>query len=82
MLYTTSVGDGDDVYYRFGGAALCAMLKSRYKDIRKCQSTVRNVLSVEIFMLQAMKLKDKSCVPDLNICNIVIKGFFIFLTVA
>jgi len=73
---TTSVSDGDDVYYHFSGAALCAMLKSRYKDIRKCQSTVRNVLSVEIFMLQAMKLKDKSCVPEyLQYRN---KGFLYF----
>ena len=27
--------DGDDVYYRFGGAAICAMLKHRYKEIKK-----------------------------------------------
>jgi len=60
----TSVSDGDDIYYHFGGVALCAMLKSRYKDIRKCQSTVRNVLSAEIFMLQSMKLEDKSCVSE------------------
>ena len=26
----TSVGDGDDVYYRFGGATICTMLKHRY----------------------------------------------------
>jgi len=60
---TSSVSDGDAVYYRFGGATLCAVLKSRYSAIKKCQSTIRNVLSVEIFMLRAMKLKDKSCVP-------------------
>ena len=57
-------GDGDDVYYRFGGAALCVMLKNRYNEIKKCPSSVRNVLSVEIFMLQAMKIKDKSGIPD------------------
>lgn len=27
----TSVGDGGDVYYCFGGAVICTMLKHRYK---------------------------------------------------
>ena len=55
--------DGDDVYYHFGSAALCVMLQNRYKEIKKCPSSVKNVLSVEIF-LQAMKTKDKSSIPD------------------
>jgi len=38
--------DGDDVYYRFGGAAICSMLKNRYKAIRNCHSTARNMLSL------------------------------------
>jgi len=33
---TSSVSDGDYVYYHFGGAVLCVMLKSQYnKDIKK-----------------------------------------------
>ena len=60
----TSVGDGDDVYYRFGGAAICAMLKHRYKELKSCLRTDRNALSIQICMLQAMNLKDKSCIPD------------------
>ena len=60
----SGASDGDDIYYRFGGAALCVMLKNRYKEIKTCPSLVRNVLSVEIFMLQAMKIKDKSSIPD------------------
>jgi len=55
--------DGDDVYYQFGGGAICSMLKNRCKAIRNCHSTARNMLSVEISMLQAMKMKDKSTIP-------------------
>ena len=55
--------DGDDVYYRFGGGALCEMLKNRYKEIKDCPSTRRNLLSIEISMLQAMNNKDKSTIP-------------------
>ena len=60
---SSSITDGDDVYYRFGGATICSMLKNRYKAIKKCDSTKRNMLSVEISMLQAMKMKDKSTIP-------------------
>ncbi|XP_065907081.1 uncharacterized protein [Dysidea avara] len=56
--------DGDDVYYRFGGAAICAMLKIRYKEMKNCLRTDRNGISIQICMLQAMNLKDKSCIPD------------------
>ena len=55
-----SNGDGDDVYYHFGGAAICTMLKHRYKEIKRCSSVIRNALSIEICILQAMKIKDKS----------------------
>jgi len=41
---SSSFSDGDDVYYRFGGAAICDMLKNRYKAIKKCHSTARNVV--------------------------------------
>jgi len=32
--------DSDDVYYRFGGAAISSMLHSRYKQIKSCMWTV------------------------------------------
>ena len=61
---TNSFSDGDDVYSVLGGgAAICSMLKNRYKTIKKCHSTARNMMSVEISILQAMKLKDKSTIP-------------------
>ena len=31
-----SVADSDDVYYRFGGAAIASMLHSRYAHIKDC----------------------------------------------
>ena len=31
------VTDGDDAYYCFGGAAICAMLKNQYKDIKNAR---------------------------------------------
>ena len=55
--------DGDDVYYRFGGGVLCDMLKHRYKEIKNCPSTRRNLLSIEISLLQAINNKDKSSIP-------------------
>ena len=56
--------DDDDVYYRFGGAAICAMLKLRYKELKNCSRTDRNGISIQISMLKAMNLKDKSGIPD------------------
>ena len=53
----------DDVYYHFGGGALCDMLKNRYKQIKNCPSTHRNLLSIEISLLQAINNKDKSSIP-------------------
>ena len=56
--------DGDDVYYRFGGAAICDMLKLHYKQIRSCSDDDRDHLSQEIVILQAIKTDDKSAIPD------------------
>ena len=56
--------DGDDVYYRFGGATICEMLKLHYKQIRSCSDEQRDHLSQEIVILQAMKTDDKSIIPD------------------
>jgi len=59
-----SVTDGDDVYLRFGGAALCNMLHLHYKQIKSCPDTQRDQLSQEITILQAINTKDKSKIPD------------------
>ena len=59
-----SVGvEGDDVYFRFGGAALCDMLHLHYKQIRGCSDAQRDMLSQEITILQAINTKDKSKIP-------------------
>ena len=51
----------DGVYYRFGGGALCEMLHCHYKQI--CCSSNKNLMSIEISILQAINTKDKSDVP-------------------
>ena len=56
--------DGDDVYYQFGGAVICEMLKLHYQKIRSCSDEQRDQLSQEICILQAMNTKDKSNIPD------------------
>ena len=56
--------DDDDVYYRFGGAALCSMLKTRYKHIRKCAEEKIATISQEITILQSMATKDKLFLPS------------------
>jgi len=56
--------EGDDVYFRFGGAALCDMLHLHYKQIKECSDTQRDQLSQEITILQAINTKDKSKIPE------------------
>ena len=56
--------DGDDVYYRFGGAALCEMLHVRYKQIKTAPLDHKDQISQEITILQAINSKDKSAIPD------------------
>lgn len=56
--------DGDDVYYRFGGAALSDMLHLRYNQIKVCRDDQRDILSQEISILQAVNSKDKTNIPD------------------
>ena len=52
----------DGVYYRFGGGTLCEMLQCRYKQIRSASN--KNLMSLEISLLQAINTKDKSQIPD------------------
>ena len=68
--------DGDDVYFRFGGAALCDMLNQRHQQIKSCMDMQRDKLSQEITILQAMNLKDKAILPQyLQYCD---RGFMYF----
>jgi len=55
--------DGDDVYYRFGGAAICDMLHLRYKQLKTCTDDKRDVISQEVTLLQAINSKDKTKIP-------------------
>ena len=57
--------DSDDVYFRFGGAAICEMLKSHYKQIKQCPDPQSDQLSQEITILKAMTMtmKDKISLP-------------------
>ena len=61
---TTMSFDGDDVYYRFGGAALCDMLHLRYKQIKTAPLDHKDQISQEITVLQVINSKDKSAIPD------------------
>ena len=51
----------EGVYYRFGGGAICEMLQRRYKHIKTSRN--KNLMSIEISMLQAINTKDKSDIP-------------------
>ena len=52
--------DGDDVYFRFGGAILSEMLHLRYKN--KCVKSSSKI-SQEITILQAINTKEESSMP-------------------
>ena len=56
--------EGDDVYYRFGGAALSDMLHLRYNQIKVCRDDQRDILSQEISLLQAVNSKNKTNISD------------------
>ena len=56
--------DGDDVYYRFGGAALCEMLYLQYEQIKTPPFYRKDSISQEITILQAINSKDESAIPN------------------
>ena len=56
--------DGDDVYYRLGGAVLSDMLHLRYRSIKTCHKSRRDIISQEVTILQVINTKDKACMPD------------------
>ena len=57
-------GDGDDVYYRFGGAVICDMMQLRYKALKKCTLIRRSEILKEIEILESMNDKKKECMPE------------------
>ena len=56
--------DSDGVYYHFGGGAISDMLHFQYKQIRSCKDELRDLVSQEIAILQAMLIRDKSQIPN------------------
>jgi len=59
--------ESEGVYFRFGGAAMCSMLHSRYTKIRRCSLNQKKKVSQEITILQQLsvhKKEDKDHVPD------------------
>ena len=58
--------DTDDVYYRFGGAAIAAMFKVRYDKIRSSNCADKDQVSMEISILQKLSIhleEDKTHIP-------------------
>lgn len=60
---TTTVEEPDDVYYRFGGAAIAEMLHNRYRSIHGSPYSKRSKIVTEITILKSMECKDKSVIP-------------------
>ena len=59
--------ESEDVYYRFGGAALASMLKTRYNKMKKSTNANEDQVSLEISILQRISTheeKEKSHIPD------------------
>lgn len=55
--------ESEDVYFRFGGAALAEMLRIRYRTIHTSPIEKRSGIASEITVLKAMQCTDKSVVP-------------------
>ena len=58
-----SLPEPDEVYYKFGGAAIAEMLEKRYRSIHSCPENKRGTIVVEITVLKAMECLDKSIIP-------------------
>ena len=58
-----SLPEPDEVYYKFGGAAIAEMLEKRYRSVHSCPENKRGTIVVEITVLKAMKCLDKSIIP-------------------
>ena len=60
---TVLTEEPDDVYYRFGGAAIAEMLHNRYRSIHTSPYLKRSTIASEITILKGMECKDKSVIP-------------------
>jgi hypothetical protein len=60
---TVSTKEPDDVYYRFGGAAIAEMLHNRCRSIHASPYSKRSTITSEITILKGMECKDKSVIP-------------------
>ena len=54
------ISEPDDVYYRFGGAAIAEMLKKRHRSIHCCPQNIRDMIVEEISILKAIECPDKA----------------------
>ena len=61
---TATVEEPDDVFYRFGGAAIAEMLHKRYRSIYASPYAKRSKIALEITILKSMECKDKSIIPS------------------
>ena len=75
----TPTEDMDDVYYRFGGAAIAAMLKLTYDKIRSSSCADKNRVSLEITILQKLSVHlEEAKATFQNISSTEIKDLCIF----
>ena len=51
--------EGDDVYYRFGGAAIASLLHGRHDKIKICSDQQKDNISKEITLLQKLSVHEK-----------------------
>ena len=51
--------EGEDVYYRFGGAAIASLLHGRYEKIKNCTELQKDQVSKEITLLQKLSVHEK-----------------------
>lgn len=56
--------DDDDVYYRFGGASLAAMLKLRYNKLKSVSESSKITIQAQIKVLQTIVCTNKSDIPE------------------
>ena len=56
--------DSDDVYFRFGGAALASMLHLRYDDLKRAPKSKKDSIIAEIKVLKSIECSDKSHIPE------------------
>ena len=64
--------DTDDVYYRFGGAAIATMLKTRYSKMQNPTCSNKDHVSLEITMLQKLSVhlpEEKTHIPEYLKCR-------------